>query len=174
MRISIGLLSLLFLATPALAAPAETIGWRDLSPRAAQSGDRDAGRSLAERLGGQAVEIAGYALPSDVDGDLVHEFLLVPTIGGCSHTRQPPPNQMVRVRPQEPLRLSRSYQPVSVAGTLRTALLTQQFFFRDGILTVESGYGIGGAAVRSAPPSAIERGLPGPEAGPNPWKFLAK
>lgn len=150
-------------AASSLAAPAATsIGWADLL-----SADRST-EPRTESFGGD-VEISGYALPTDIEDDRVYEFLLVPEIGGCSHTRQPPPNQLIKVRPDEPISLSRPYELVSITGALEPATVKTQFYFRDGILVVRSGYRMASAHVadtdRHPTPPAIQGSR-------NPWSFM--
>ena len=123
-----------------------------------------------EELGGRDIVLSGFLLPVDREGDLVYEFLLVPWAGACSHAAQPPPNQVIRVTPQAPLLVSGSYEPVSVAGRLRTGIEATQLFIMDGVVTVRSGYAIGLARVeRLAAGSEKAPGTP-----PNPWKSLTR
>ena len=156
------------------------IGWSQLRP-AAQDGAGhgppisavaapDRGETLSRNLGGRTIEIAGYLLPTDRDGDLVYEFLLVPWTGACSHMPAPPPNQIIRVTPHRPYRLSEIYEPVSVSGMLKPGLERTQLFILDGIIVLQSGYGIGSARVERAEnvPDA------NPASGRMPWSFLKK
>jgi uncharacterized protein len=174
-----GLLSIaaaLLAALPAVGAshPDEAlrIGWSALRP-AAQSGGvllsletSDFGRELSSELGGRTVEITGFLLPSDLEGALVHEFMLVPMAGACSHSRQPPPNQVVRVTPEQPFEAEKIYQVVTVKGTLEASFDKAQLFILDGVRVVESGYRIGSATVASGGQE------PPPAASSSPWKFL--
>lgn len=159
------------------AGAAETlpIGWSDLradiSGEPSVSGDEaEPGKHLAQNLRGRAVEISGYMLPVDREGDLVYEFMLVPAKGSCSH-RVPAANQVVHVFPKEPWRARGIYEPVSVTGHLRLGLSQTQFFVLDGVAVVESGYRVGQAK--------IARLAEGPDAPPatggrNPWKRLQR
>lgn len=129
---------------------------------------RAQGETLSDGLAGIMVRIEGYVLPIDREMDLVHEFLLVPWLGACSHAPQPPPNQMVHVIPSIPFRIERAYEFVSVVGRLRSELEKTQLFIMDGPTVLTSGYGIGKAYVeKSATPAAD------PSTG-NPWKLLAR
>lgn len=170
--------AILLLAMPASDASAsgETlrIGWADLRPADQKAGllampaASDSGRRLSAGLEGEAVEITGFLLPSDRDGSLVYEFMLVPTAGACSHAPQPAPNQVVRVTPERPFDADGSYQLVTVKGMLEPGFDKAQLFILDGVRVVESGYSIASAVVearRSAIPAA---------ATGNPWKFLGK
>src|SRR5882724_7522444 len=105
------------------------IFWKDLRPAtqaAAESAGLpmvaakmpDHGETLSVNQQDKTIQLAGYALPIDRDGDLVYQFLLVPWTGACSHMPTPPPNQIVLVTPAHPYRMSEAYQPVSVTGTL--------------------------------------------------------
>lgn len=118
-----------------------------LSPKAV-SGPQ--GESLVWREEGQPVELTGFVLPIDQDGDLVYEFLLVPWAGACSHMPTPPPNQLVRVVPQEPLHLEKIYETVTVTGTLRPGLDQAQFFMIDGVRVLSYGYSMAHAEVAKA------------------------
>jgi uncharacterized protein len=57
------------------------------------------GETLSKNLEGKRIELTGYLLPVDREGDLVYEFLLLPASGLCSHMPPPPPNQAVHVFP---------------------------------------------------------------------------
>lgn len=164
----------------ALAAPADTlkIGWNDLRPADAQAGtpigktDPAAGEELSWNLQGKTVEIAGYALPSDREGDLVYQFLLIPWTGLCAHVAPPPPNQAVLINLKTPYKLSEAYAAVSVTGTLQPELEKTQLFILDGVSVMESGYRIAGAQI--APAEAISRGAPRQAQKANPWTFIRK
>jgi uncharacterized protein len=131
--------------------------------------ESDVGRELSSELGGRTVEITGYLLPSDREGPLVYEFMLVPMAGACSHAPQPPPNQVVRVTPAKPFEAEKNYQVVTVKGTLEAGFDKAQLFILDGARVVESGYRIGSAAVETAEAAAAP-----PSVGASPWKFLNK
>ena len=133
------------LAAAAHAAP-QRIGWPDLLGASR--------RAANPALAGHEIELLGYLLPIDREGDKVYEFMLVPTPGACSHGPQPPPNQIVRVSLREPFAAAGIYEPVSVRGTLRAGTEKAQLFMIDGLKVVETAYSIGAAQVRSegAPP----------------------
>ena len=174
----IGRLRLMALAAlPALAGAAEgvaTIRWADLRPPTQQASvtgtvaANPLGETLSWDLAGQAVELAGYLLPVDRENDLVYEFLLVPLIGACAHMPQPPPNQIVLVRPEKPYRSGGMYEPVTVTGILKPGVEQSQLFIVDGVVVVASGYSIGRAQVAQA--ESVPDGMQGP--GATPWKFL--
>jgi hypothetical protein len=158
-------------ASTSIAAPGAptSVGWAALG-HAGGKPDATAGANaagLAWDLAGRDIEITGYVLPVDRDCGLVHEFILVPWAGACSHAAQPPPNQVVRVTPDRPYPLSRSYERVSISGRIKPGLEKTQLFIMDGVAVVESGYSIGRARVAAAEGPELA-----PTPGPSPWKFL--
>ncbi|MGO7363585.1 DUF3299 domain-containing protein [Rhizobium leguminosarum] len=108
------------------------------------------GETLAWHGEEHPIELTGFVLPVDQDGDLVYEFMLVPWAGACSHMPSPPPNQLVRVVPEEPLHLARMYETVTVTGNLRPGLGQAQFFMIDGDRVLTYGYSINHAQVATA------------------------
>jgi hypothetical protein len=157
----------------AVAAPAGTlsIGWNDL--RTADNSatkPADASETLSWNLGGKTIEIAGYVLPSDREGDLVYQFLLIPWTGLCSHAAPPPPNQAVLITLKTPFKLEETYQTVSVTGVLEPELEQTQLFMLDGVSVIESGYRIAGAQI--GPADKVIGVIEKPKT--NPWSFLKK
>ncbi len=71
-------------------------------------------------LDGQNVRIPGYLVPLDDTKDGLIQFLLVPYFGACIHTPPPPSNQIIEVRPKQPVKGFRPMDTVWVSGTLRT------------------------------------------------------
>lgn len=126
--------------------------------------------ALSWDLQGEAIELTGYALPVDREGDLVYEFMLLPLTGICSHVPPPLPNQVVLVTPAEPFRMTEAYEPVSISGTLRPGLEKTQLFILDGVTVIESGYSVGRARVTEAKSVADAA----PRRNATPWKFLNK
>lgn len=147
-------INLVCLATSAL-AQTQPILWSALRP--ADQGLNNAlpgmatsktqGETLAWRDEGRLIELTGFVLPIDLDGDLVFEFMLVPRAGACSHIAPPPPNQLVRVVPDQPFRISRVYEPVTVVGSLRPGLDKAQLFILDGVRALDFGYSMSRAVV---------------------------
>jgi hypothetical protein len=170
------LLAIGLAAAPVSAAPAasaqQQIGWNDLRQvdGTATANSRDPGGTLSWNLQGKTVELAGYVLPSDREGDLVYQFLLIPWTGLCSHMPPPPPNQAVLITLKEPYKLSETYETVSVTGTLVPELETTQLFILDGVSVIESGYRISGA--RIAPADKVIGAEPQPKT--NPWSLITK
>ena len=99
-------------------------------------------------LEGRAVRLDGYLLPAAVQGEHITEFLLVPSIGACSHMGTPPPNQTVRLRPAQPYRLDSSFQSVTVAGTLRLRVVHTSVYLVDGPMELRSSYAMDDAIVQ--------------------------
>ncbi|MER8393413.1 DUF3299 domain-containing protein [Mesorhizobium sp. M1340] len=157
------------------------IFWKDLRPASQAAAESvglpmiaakmpDHGETLSLNLQDKTVQLAGYALPVDRDGDLVYQFLLVPWTGACSHMPTPPPNQIVLVTPAQPYRMSEAYQPVSVTGALQPGMEKSQLFILDGVSVIQSGY-----AVRKA--EVVDVGtVPDTITLPvnSPWTFLNK
>jgi hypothetical protein len=172
------------LSVPAVAcASAETmhIFWKDLRP-ATQAVAEDAGlpmiaaklpdrgETLSLSLQDKTIQLAGYALPVDRDGDLVYQFLLVPWTGACSHMPTPPPNQIVLVTPAHPYKMSQAYQSVAVTGALKPDMEKSQLFILDGVSVIQSGY-----TVRKAEVVGVDN-VPDTITLPvnSPWSFLNK
>ena len=65
------------------------------------------------------VRIGGYVVPLEHRGDSLKDFLLVPYYGACIHTPPPPPNQIIFVSMQKPVRNIRTMDAVWVAGHLK-------------------------------------------------------
>ncbi len=115
---------------------AREIEWDDLIPAGVpygeivSEGERDEendiwkpgydnnGLKLVTDFEGQLIEMPGFIVPLEYEGDGVTSFLLVPFYGACIHTPPPPPNQIVLVNLEEPMRFDDPYQPYWVAGNL--------------------------------------------------------
>lgn len=157
------------------AAAARGIDWADLRPAAqpdmATTSDAgESGRMPTAALDNETVEITGYMVPSDREGDTVYEFLLVPWAGACSHMPAPAPNQVLRVHATKPFEALGNYEIVTVTGKLRGSRDLTQLFILDGVTVVESAYKLGATAI-------VSRGLPSPDAaqaphGRSPWSFI--
>jgi hypothetical protein len=128
------------------------------------------GETLVWDMEGRTVQLSGYLLPVDREGDEVYEFLLVPVPGGCSHMAQPPANQVVHVSMRTPYRLREVYEAVSVSGVVRPGLEQTQLEVVDGVRVIESGYRFSGAEVAAAD-LGPRKPVPGVD---SPWKFLKK
>jgi hypothetical protein len=175
-KLTMAMVVALWTGVAAAATQPLRIGWQELLPAKPASGTATAGaegnrpgETLSAGLEGQAVELEGYLLPVDREGDLVYEFLLVPWAGACSHMAPPPPNQIVHVFPEKPYRASAVYEPVSISGTMRLELEKTQLFILDGVVVVESGYRIGRAQVAKTDGA----GLPSVRQS-NPWRSITE
>ncbi|UCI05698.1 DUF3299 domain-containing protein [Mesorhizobium sp. B1-1-8] len=179
---TVALAAAVFVSTAVEASAAPThIFWKDLRP-ATQAIAEDAnlpmiaaklpdhGETLSLNLQDKTIQLAGYALPVDRDGDLVYQFLLVPWTGACSHMPTPPPNQIVLVTPAHPYKMAQVYQPVSVTGALQPGLEKSQLFILDGVSIVQSGYTVRKAEVTSVDTVPDTVTLP----VNSPWNFLNK
>ena len=113
------------------------------------------------------VELRGFMLPADQEGDLVYEFLLFASPGACSHVAPPPANQVVRVIPDKPFHADHMYQSVSVSGALLSEHNKAQLYVLDGVRVVESAFRISQADV-----AAIDIAPPAPGAAKSPWRKL--
>ncbi|WP_237358509.1 DUF3299 domain-containing protein [Rhizobium etli] len=139
-------------------AGAKSISWRDLRPddqpdRSVQSlaaMDRPEAESLAWQEDAQAVELTGFILPIDQEGDLVYEFMLVPWAGACSHSASPAANQLVHVYPEEPFRIARVYEVITVTAMLQPGFDRAQLFIMDGTRVLDYGYSMRRARVARA------------------------
>ncbi|WP_421913043.1 DUF3299 domain-containing protein [Mesorhizobium sp.] len=177
------LTAMILMAIPSANASAEAthIFWRDLRPATQSAAESaglpmiaarmpDHGETLSLGLQDKTIQLAGYALPVDRDGDLVYQFLLVPWTGACSHMPTPPPNQIVLVTPAQPYRMSQAYEPVSITGALKPGMEKSQLFILDGVSIIQSGYTVRKAdvvSVDSVPDTII---LP----VNSPWTLLLK
>ena len=174
--------ALVFAATGAdAAADVAHILWKDLRPTAQAVAEDanlpmiaaklpDHGETLSLNLQDKTIQLAGYALPVDRDGDLVYQFLLVPWTGACSHMPTPPPNQIVLVTPAHPYTMKEAYEPVAVTGVLKPGMEKSQLFILDGVSIVQSGY-----TVRKAEVASVDT-VPDTVTLPinSPWSFLNK
>ncbi len=174
LALAIAAAGLLLAGGPAHAA--RLLGWAELRPQAQPAMltaplAGDMGRAAASDADGETVEITGFLLPADREGELVHEFLLVPWAGACSHTPAPAPNQVLRVHPDTPYRAAGIYEVVTVTGRLTSGRDLAQVFIFDGVAVVESAWHLDASTV-------VGRGMgdrqPTPHEGPNPWGFMAR
>jgi len=111
------------------------------------AGRRAAAEAGVASLDGHAIRLAGYLLPVAMLGGRVIEFLLVAAPGACSHASQPPPNQLVRVRPSQPQPATGPYAAASIRGTLRLRLEERSVHAIDGEIMVTSTYAIDDATI---------------------------
>ncbi|WP_157822425.1 DUF3299 domain-containing protein [Psychromonas sp. Urea-02u-13] len=93
------------------------------------------------------IEIGGYMLALEFDDGLVTEFLLVPTIGACSHKPVPPANQLILVKTDKPIEAGSPYMPIRVTGKLLTTAQQKDLYLVDGQKNIAMSYSIDGAKV---------------------------
>ncbi|WP_166738804.1 DUF3299 domain-containing protein [Psychromonas algarum] len=93
-------------------------------------------------LADRQIQMAGYMLALEFDNGLVTEFLLVPTIGACSHKPVPPANQLIFVKAQKAIAAGSPYMPVQVTGTLRITPQAKDLYLVDGERHIEMAYSL--------------------------------
>lgn len=77
--------------------------------------------NVVASLDGQKVRVPGFVLPFEFGLDqTVSEFLLVPYFGACIHSPPPPPNQIVYVTMDKPVRFDDIWTPIWASGVLET------------------------------------------------------
>lgn len=77
----------------------------------------NASRALNTNLSNQLIELAGFMVPINFEGEKVFKFLLVPEAGQCIHVPPPPLNQTILVDMEGRFTDHRDlYQPVIVTG----------------------------------------------------------
>lgn len=103
--------------------------------------------TLVDDLDGQEIRIAGYALPLEMAGTTVTEFLLVPYVGACIHVPPPPTNQIVHVRVAEGYESEGLFTPVWVTGRISNRPQSLSLSFVDGSSNVSVGYGLEAAKI---------------------------
>lgn len=138
---ALALLSAIVWLMPARAEP-QPVQWQDLR----SSGQSPTNAALIDR----EIEIKGYLLPVDREGDNVYEFLLVPIAGACSHMPAPPPNQIIHISLRTPYAAREIYEPVAVRGLLKGEESKTQLFILDGVKVIDSAYSLGRANVAAA------------------------
>ena len=172
--------SALLLGAASARVDAQRILWSELRPADQEAGMLVVpstpasmlakGETLSPGLEGKRIELTGYLLPVDREGDLVYEFLLLPMSGLCSHMPPPPPNQAVHVFPAKPYKSTQIYEAVTVSGTLRPELEKTQLIILDGVSVIASGYRMAKAEIAKA--ESVPDALPSRKA--TPWSFQNK
>ncbi len=94
---------------------------------------------INDAMDGAHIRIPGYVVPLEESKEGMKEFLLVPYFGACVHTPPPPANQIIHVRPHQPVRGLRSMETVWIQGPLKA-------FRHDSFMGV-SGYQMQAQAV---------------------------
>ena len=102
---------------------------------------------VVPELNGKNIRMPGYVLPLEYEGDVVKEFLLVPYVGACIHTPPPPENQIVYVKLDQGVKISKMYEPVWATGLLKTVQSKQSVSLVDGTTNVSVGYQLQGTKI---------------------------
>ncbi|MGI9480984.1 MAG: DUF3299 domain-containing protein [Hyphomicrobiales bacterium] len=113
----------------------------------ARQADRQ--KEVVASLDGKTVSIPGYAVPLELDGSKVSEFLLVPYVGACIHVPSPPPNQIVYVRAKDGIEMDGLFASVKVTGRMSVKGASKSLFLVDGTSNVDAGYQIEGTHVEA-------------------------
>jgi len=91
-------------------------------------------------LADKKIRMAGYMLALEFDNGLVTEFLLVPTIGACSHKPVPASNQIIFVKADTAITAGSPFMPVNVTGTLRITPQMKDLYLVDGQKEIQMSY----------------------------------
>ncbi len=92
-------------------------------------------------LHNQLVQMQGFFLPLEFNGQKVSEFLLVPYVGACIHEPPPPANQIVYGKLDQPIDPPSSlYTVVTVTGRMSTEATKPELSLVDGASQVSVGY----------------------------------
>jgi hypothetical protein len=98
---------------------------QDSDPRAMEAMDRlKASWNAAPAnpaITGKPIRIPGFMVPLEWGKQEVREFLLVPYFGACIHVPPPPSNQVIHVRPAQPVKSKTGMDAVWVSGSLEIA-----------------------------------------------------
>lgn len=69
-------------------------------------------------------KVPGYLVPISFDeNQRVTEMFLVPYFGACVHVPPPPPNQLIYIKPKNPVELGNLWDAYWVHGTVRASLV---------------------------------------------------
>jgi hypothetical protein len=74
---------------------------------------------ITPAMDGKKVKIPGFVVPLDFEGAELKEFFLVPFFGACIHVPPPPPNQIIFVKSDEPLKGLEAMEVVWVYGRIK-------------------------------------------------------
>jgi len=98
---------------------------------------QQAAKETNNLLADRNIEMTGFMLPLEFNNGLVTEFLLVPTLGACSHKAVPPANQIILVSAKKAIEAGSPYMPVKVTGTLRITQQNKDLYLVDGTKSIE-------------------------------------
>jgi hypothetical protein len=74
-------------------------------------------------MNGVRGKVPGYLVPISFDeNQRVTEMFLVPYFGACVHVPPPPPNQLIYIKPENPVELGNLWDAYWVHGTVRAGL----------------------------------------------------
>ncbi|MGJ8581007.1 MAG: DUF3299 domain-containing protein [Psychromonas sp.] len=108
---------------------------------------KKAGLVTNDLLADREIEMSGYMLALEFDEGTVSEFLLVPTIGACSHKPVPPANQLIFVKTDTPVTAGSPYMPIKITGTLRITPEVKDLYLVDGNKKITMSYSLDNALV---------------------------
>ncbi len=124
---------------------AKVIGWRTLQGLDYRTGEMT---PKLKSLQGEIIRLPGYIVPLDGnENQIITKFLLVPTLGACTHVPPPPPNQTVYVEMSEGVSTNMLYSPVWVSGQLRFSM--NQYKVEGTDYAPEASYELTGIEVKS-------------------------
>ena len=101
---------------------------------------RKAAMQTNDSLNNRKIQISGYLLALEFDQGLVTEFLLVPTVGACSHKPVPAANQLILVKTNKAFDAGSPFIPVRVTGTLQVNQQNKKLNLVDGNKQVQMSY----------------------------------
>lgn len=74
-------------------------------------------------MSGVKGKVPGYLVPISFDeNQRVTEMFLVPYFGACVHVPPPPPNQLIYIKPENPIELGNLWDAYWVHGTVQASL----------------------------------------------------
>lgn len=84
-------------------------------------------KRIMTEMNGQEIRLPGFVVPLEYDDkQLITQFFLVPYFGACIHVPPPPPNQIVFVKYSKGLKQDTLYDPIWIAGELKTSLVENE------------------------------------------------
>jgi hypothetical protein len=70
-------------------------------------------------LVGKKIQVAGFFILNEIEGDYLNEFLLTPVSGGCIHVPPPPANYIIHVNMAPGKKIKIRWNPIVVEGVLQ-------------------------------------------------------
>lgn len=101
---------------------------------------RKAAMATNSLLINRQIQISGYLLALEFNEGLVTEFLLVPTVGACSHKPVPAANQLILVKTKQAFEARSPYVPIRVTGTLQSNQQNKNLNLVDGNKQIQMAY----------------------------------